>query len=148
MGQKQPGMCCMGKENPDADILDGQRMRGVASEVSGLRHGVESLHKVVGELQGEMLRLREENAGYVQANMSLTSENKKLNTTIEEQDAAHQWTQFTILEEHYKHIERHRRAVDDGEELTHNFCEGDSAGGRPLRAGDKDGVGDGEENSP
>lgn len=150
MGQK-PSMCCMGKENPDADagMSDGRRTRMVEREVNGLRHGVESLHKVVGELQEEMFRLREENAGYVQVNRSLTSENSQLNRTIEEQDAAKAWTQFDIVEEHYKHIERHRRAMDDGEELGHDFCEGDSAGGFPTRAkADVDENGNEDEKSP
>jgi len=138
MGQKHPGMCCMGKENPDAEIPDLRKTRMMEREVSGLRHGVKSLRGGVSELQGEMERLREENAGYVRANRSLTSQNNKLNKAVEEQGTSRRQDieehQFTIVEEHYKDIERHRRAVDDGEELHH------SAGGRPPRAGDKDAV--------
>jgi len=104
-----------------------KRARVVEKKVSSLRSGLESLASLVGNLNEEVSRLRNENALYAHSNGTLAAANSRLAKEIEDIEAAGQWNNFDILEEHYKRIEEHRRSMDSDE------GDADSAGGSPRR---------------
>lgn len=153
MGQKP--LCCVGKER-DGVACETSRLpppaalggRPVEAELARCQTDLEELQKAVGNLQGEMWALRSRNGELLQVNTGLSSENRKLRRSAEDQDASAMWNKFDIVEEHYKQVEMHRRFVTKGD-LAVPVSSGSSSGSPRSSAwtstsvGSSDVVGDG-----
>lgn len=164
MGQQQlqRHVCCMGKEHGDyydptldvpapespsrkhaprlvakgGDKLDPEDPRD--RDIQGLRQGLTSLTQIVGDMQGEMLRLRAENGQLQLAHSEISLENSTLRETINDQQMQRDWDKLDVIEEHYRQLEQHRCAVDSGEIYLPDTPQGaDEAAGSPACAGQK-----------
>lgn len=97
-------------------------------DARALRDGMLSLQRMVSDMQGSLQQLRDDNASLRRHNLDLEAQNRAMMESLSEQDYVQTWSQFDIVEEHYKQIARHQ-AQDRADGRLPG--EGDSAAGTP-----------------
>mmetsp|Transcript_76600 Transcript_76600/g.212811 ORF Transcript_76600/g.212811 Transcript_76600/m.212811 type:complete len:173 (-) Transcript_76600:160-678(-) len=130
-------ICCLERERDDFDdhlceafpmgVNSGANVSNAELEqdVNGMKLRIRYIYSVVAEIQAEMIRVKAMNQDLILANSRLLVQNQALQDGIDDKDAHKPWRTFDLVEQHYRHVERHRA------NMMSEYGDADSAAGAP-----------------
>lgn len=99
-------------------------------DIEEMKSGMDGLKQSVEEMHTALLALRRDNLDLQRENRTLADQNTHLQRTLADEAAAKLWSDFDVVEEHYRQIERHRAGADV------RSCDADFAAGISLAVAD------------
>jgi hypothetical protein len=113
--REREGLATPRDERERQVMMSPRTPREVDIDLEQMRMGLHSLNSVVGDLRGEMARLKREKEELERRNIRLYEENECLHRNMSCQDRPDRdpWSTFDIVEEHYRQLERNRRMREE-----------------------------------